>query len=113
MARVIITKTLYKDILKTFKRESLTIFNLMKSLEDNPKKGKILSTVDKIAIKELKYKKFSSYFITDGHKLKFASNDEISRLIIKFIKMSEKKDQKKVIENLKDTLSSLGFDKKK
>ena len=110
MARVIITKALYKEVRKTFMNESIIIFKLMKSLEENPKKGKILSTIGKIVIKEIKYRKFRFYFITDGHKLKFASNDELSRLIIKFIRMSEKKDQKKTIDSLKQALTSLGFD---
>ena len=70
MAKVQIIDSLAKEILKKFKVESHGIVKLLRTLEQNPHKGKLLGNVGGIVIKELKYKGFRFYFITDGHKLK-------------------------------------------
>jgi len=44
MAKVIIVKNLEEDINKKFKKESVKIFELIYSLEENPKKREIFST---------------------------------------------------------------------
>jgi hypothetical protein len=108
MAKVIITSTLEEDINKKFKGQSIEIFSLLQSLQENPFKGKVVSSVGKIIIKEIKYRKFRFYFITDGYKIKFLKADELKDLIIKFVRMSDKKDQQKTIEEIKTVLRSLG-----
>lgn len=108
MAKVIITNYLAKEINKKFKQESITIFSLMKQLQDHPKKGKEVGVVGKILIKELKYKKFRFYFITEGYKVKFLKAKELRDLIIKFVRMSDKKSQNKVIDEIKFVLRNLG-----
>ena len=108
MAKVIVTKDLDYLINKKFKRESVQVFKLMYSLKENPKKGKLLGSVGGIAIKELKYKSFRFYFITDGYKLKFLDRDNLTNLLIKFVRMSDKKDQQKVIDEIKNILRKFG-----
>ena len=108
MARVIITKELEEEINKKFKKESVKIFSLMLTLEDTPKKGKFLGKIGGIAIKELKYKKFRFYFLTDNFKVKYLDVEELQDLVIRFIRMSEKKDQKKVINDIKKVLKNIG-----
>jgi hypothetical protein len=110
MAKVIISGSLKEEVLAKFKNKSADIFLLMKTLESNPAKGQALGNVGGIVIKELKYEKFRFYFITDGHVLKFGSEDELASLLIKFVRMSEKKDQQKTINKIKDILKSMGFD---
>jgi hypothetical protein len=110
MAKVIITASLKEDILRKFKAKSEEIFLHMKSLETEPHKGKALTHVAGIVIKELKYENSRFYFITDGNILKFGSEDELARLLIKFIRMSEKKDQQKAIYEIKAVLKSMGFE---
>lgn len=110
MAKVIITLALQEEIFSKFKAGSEKIFLRMKQLETTPSKGKALGSVGGIVIKELKYEKFRFYFITDGHVLKFGASEELARLLIKFIRMSEKKDQQKKINEIKNILKSLGFD---
>jgi len=110
MAKVIITKALREEIFFRFKAESEAIFQRMKQLESQPARGKPLGSAGGIVIKELKYQKFRFYFITDGHVLKFGSADELASLLIKFVKMSDKKDQQKTIEIIKNILKSLGFE---
>ena len=108
MAKVIITKKLEEEINKKFKHESIEIFSLMLTLEDNPQKGKDIGSIGNVLIKELKYNTFRFYFITDRHKVKFLKTEELNDLIIKFIRMSGKDDQQKVIESIKKVLKNLG-----
>jgi len=108
MAKVIITSTLEEEINKKFKQESVEIFSLLRTLEDNPKKGKAVGVVGAILVKEIKYNKFRFYFITDGYKVKFLKTEELNDLLIRFVRMSEKKDQQKIINEIKHVLRSLG-----
>jgi activator of HSP90 ATPase len=108
MAKVIITEKLEEEINKIFKHKSIEIFSLMLSLEENPKKGKEISSVGKILIKEIRYEKFRFYFITDGYKVKFLKTEELQDLLIKFVRMSEKNDQQKTIDEIKRVLMALG-----
>ena len=108
MAKVIITKSLKEEINKKFKKESIEIFSLLLSLEENPKKGKDIRPIGNIIIKELKYKNFRFYFLTDGYKIKFLKIEELKDLIIKFVRMSNKKEQQKIIEEIKIVLRTLG-----
>ena len=108
MAKVIITSTLEEEINKKFKSQSVGIFLLLKSLEESPSKGKELGSVGKIVIKEIKYGKFRFYFITDGYKIKFLRVHELKDIVIKFVRMSDKKEQQKTIDEIKIVLRSLG-----
>lgn len=109
MAKVIITESLFGEIHRKFnKSEAHEVIDFLETLEEYPKKGKELGTVGGVVIKELKFKKFRFYFVTDGHKLKFLKIEELKDLIIKAVKMSEKKDQQKTINEIKQILRSLG-----
>ena len=108
MARVIIIETLKNEILKKFKKDSKKVFKLLKSLEKNPKKGKLIGVTAGLTIKELKYKSFRFYFITDGFKLKCLNKNNLIDLLIKFIRMSDKKSQQKTINEIKRILQILG-----
>jgi len=108
MAEVIITESLKNEILNKFKGESKKIFKLMHSLEENPKKGKEIGCVSKIVIKEIRYENYRFYFITNGFLVKFLEIKDLKELIIKFVRMSDKKNQQKVIEEIKVILRKLG-----
>ena len=108
MARVEIIKSLKDEVLKKFKKESIKIFELMKSLENNPHKGKTLGQAGGLVIKELKYDSFRFYFIVDGNKLKLFSQQELIDLLIKFVRMSDKKDQQETINEIKKILIHFG-----
>ncbi len=111
MAKVSIAKTLKEEILKKFKEESKIIFRQMYSLEKNPKKGKLLASVGGVVIKELKYKKFRFYFITEGYKLKIMDKSKLIDMLIKFVRMSDKKSQQKTIGKIKNILRKFGKEK--
>ena len=111
MAKVIISEELKNKILKKFKKESKRIFKLMHSLGENPRKGKLLGNVGGIVIKEIKYKSFRFYFVTDGYKLKFFSGEDLTNMLIKFVRMSDKKSQQKTIDEIKDVLRKFGEEK--
>ncbi|MEM3126779.1 MAG: hypothetical protein QW331_01785 [Candidatus Woesearchaeota archaeon] len=109
MAIVIITPTLFKEIEKKFNnKEANEIIDLLETLEDNPKKGREVCNVGNIIIKEIRYDKFRFYFVTDGFKVRFLKIEELKNLIIKFVRMSDKKDQQKTIEEIKHVLRNLG-----
>lgn len=109
MAKVEITETLYQEIEKKFRREAFKIVDLMQTLEENPLKGKFLGTVGGIVIKELKYKNFRFYFITDGFKLKCVGQEELTDLLIRFVRMSDKKHQQETIDEIKQILRVVGL----
>jgi len=108
MVEVIITEALKDEILKKFKGESKKIFNLIYSLKENPKKGKEVGCVSNIVIKEIRYEKYRFYFITNGFSIKFLELKDLEKLIIKFIRMSDKKSQQKTIDEIKIILRKLG-----
>ena len=109
MVIVKIVESLVEIIKKKFNfNEANQIFDLMESLEENPKKGKLLASLGGIVIKELKYKNFRFYFITDGFKLKYLSEKEFVDLLLKFVRMSDKNSQQAVIEEIKTILKKIG-----
>lgn len=108
MAKVEIAISLFEEINKKFKGESVEVLQHLKSLESSPKKGKELGTVGGIVIKELKYKNFRFYFITDGFKLKCMGETELVDLLLRFVRMSDKKYQQVAINEIKYILKTIG-----
>lgn len=108
MAKVIVTKDLEEEINKKFKKESIKIFESIYDLEDNPQKGKVVGNVGGIIIKEIRRENYRFYFITDGFKIKMLKKEELTDLLIKFVRMSNKKDQQKVIDEIKHILRMIG-----
>jgi len=109
MAKVRIIRSLALEIKKKFsKTEANKIIDLLYTLEENPHKGKLLVNVTGIVIKELRYKGFRFYFIADGHKLKILSKEDLTDLLLKFVRMSDKKHQQKVIEEIRNVLLMIG-----
>lgn len=108
MAKVEIIRSLFDEIQKKFKSEAHKIIDLLETLEENPKKGKPIGQIGGIVIKELKYKNFRFYFITDGFKLKVMDIQELTDLLIRFVRMSDKKTQQKTIYEIKNILRKFG-----
>jgi len=63
MAKVEIVESLFEEINKKFKHNSVKVLQHLKTLESSPWKGKTLGTVGGIVIKELKYSGFRFYFM--------------------------------------------------
>ena len=103
-----IAERLKDEILKKFKGESKKMFKQMYSLKDNPKKGKLLGIIGGIAVKEIKYEGFRFYFITDGYKLKIMDESKLVDLLIRFVRMSDKKDQQQTINEIRKILLNFG-----
>lgn len=108
MAKVEIVKSLYEELLKKFKGESVSVLKHLKSLETSPLKGKLLANIGGIVVKELKYKNFRFYFLADGHKLKFFSEKELVDLLLRFVRMSDKKHQQQTINEIRELLLKIG-----
>jgi hypothetical protein len=116
MAKVEIVIPLLEEIKKKFKGDSHKIIDLMENLENNPTKGKLLGNIGRIVIKEIRYEGFRFYFITDGYKLKFIDEKSLAAILIRFVRMSDKKHQQETIEEIRRILSNFGpegFDDKK
>ncbi len=109
MVKVTILETLKDEILKKFKGESKIVFKQMYSLAENPHKGKLLGNVGGIVIKELRYKSFRFYFIADGYKLKIMEESKLVDLLIRFVRMSDKKDQQQTINKIRKILLNFGL----
>ena|SRR3989338_1787657 len=108
MAKVEIVRSLFEEIQKKFKGEAHEVIDLLETLENNPHKGKLLGNVGGIVIKELKYNNFRFYFIADGYKLKVMDESKLIDLLIKFVRMSDKKDQQQTINEIRKILLGLG-----
>ena len=108
MAKVEIIESLYAEINKKFKQKTIEVLEHIKSLEENPHKGKPLGTVAGILIKELKYENFRFYFIVDGYKLRCYDKDKLMDLLLRFVRMSDKKQQQQTIEEIKHILRIIG-----
>lgn len=108
MVEVVIVESLFEEIEKKFKKEASKVYDLIWSLKDNPNKGKLLGVVGGILIKELRYKGFRFYFITDGFKLKILGEDSLIDILMRFVRMSDKKHQQKVIDEIKFILRTVG-----
>jgi len=108
MAKVEIVESLFEEINKQFNGKSIEVLQHLQSLESSPKNGKFLGTVGSIVIKELKYENFRFYFITDGFKLKCISQEGLVDLLMRFVRMSDKKHQQQTIDEIKHILRTIG-----
>ncbi len=110
MAKIEIVESLLEEIEKKFKQEGHKILDLISSLEDTPKKGKVLGTVGGIVIKEIKNKSFRFFFLADGFKLKCFSEEELTDTLLRFVRMSDKKHQQQTIDEMRTILIKIGPD---
>ncbi len=107
--KILIIKELKEQIYRTFKKDAKKIYQLIRTLEENPNKGKILGSIAGISIRELKFKSFRTYFLLEKNQLYLFNKKEIEELLIKFIEMSKKNDQEKTIEQIKHILKYIKF----
>ena len=108
MAQVEIMPALLAEIHKKFKGESVTILEHLKSLEQSLTKGKRIGVVQGLLIKELKYKSFRFYFVTDNNKLVFYNKGELVDILLRFVRMTNKKRQQETIKEIKTILLKIG-----
>lgn len=108
MAVVIINERLENEINKRFKGESVKVFKLLKTLETSPAKGTLLGRVGGIIIKEIRYNSFRFYFLVDAEKIVVYDAAELAELLIRFVRMSDKKTQQTTIDEIKRVLREVG-----
>jgi hypothetical protein len=102
--KVSISPSLEAEIYKKFKGQSPNIIKFLMSLEENHHKGDFITQIGGVAIKEIKHSGFRFYYVIDNYRLKLFDKGELEELFIKFLKMSSKKTQQKVIDQIKNIL---------
>ena len=71
------------------------------------KEEDLLKEMEPVAKKRIKFDALVAE-VTDGQKLKMMNKDYLSDLLIKFVRMSDKKDQQKVIDEIRNVLLKIG-----
>lgn len=108
MVSVRIDTALVKKLEKKFnKKELKELKRIFLSLEENPFQGDILFSFGNIVLKEKKYNSFRFYFIHSRKLLIIKDIDALKDEIIRFIEMSKKNDQQKIIDKLKIMLKKI------
>jgi mRNA-degrading endonuclease RelE of RelBE toxin-antitoxin system len=108
MVMVRIDDSLIKKLEKKFnKKELKQLKEQFLSLQDNPFQGDLLYSFGGLVLKEKKFKSFRFYFIHSRKILIIKDLEELKDEIIRFIEMSKKNDQQKVIDKLKEMLINL------
>lgn len=101
MVIIAITKDLDKELKKRLsKNEYLKVKDLFMSFKKEPYKGDLLHVLGNVILKETRYKTFRFYFLTSNNLLKFISSTNLEKELIKFIRMSKKNDQQRVIDEI-------------
>src|SRR3989344_7778033 len=101
MIKIEILKSLVLEIKKKFhKSEANKVLDIINSLGKSPSKGKVLGNVGAIIVKELKYRGFRFYFLVDNNKLKLFNEKSLIDLLIRFVRMSNKKYQQDTINEI-------------
>ncbi len=90
-----ISPVLKREIQKKFKKKSVKVVQFLMSLKDNHHKGDLLTQVGGVAIKEIKYDGFRFYYVVDNYRLKLFDSGELNELLLRFVRMSNKKTQQK------------------
>ena len=109
MVVVKIDESLVKKLEKRFNAKELKeIKSLFLTLQENPYQGDVLYAFGNFVLKEKKYKTFRFYFLHSRKILIIKDVEKLKDEIIRFIEMSKKNDQQKVIDRLKGMLGRLG-----
>ena len=109
MARIELTRSFVRQLSKRFsEHEANKVLDLIETLEDTPRKGKTLGNIGSVVIKELKYKKFRFYFLVDGWSLKCVDEEHLKDLLLRFVRMSDKKRQQQTLDEIKNILVRIG-----
>lgn len=97
-----------KELKKYFDKNS-AIKLLYKLKKTTFNEGKFIALVGNIVIKEKKQDSFRFYFITKNDEIRIITKKELKTKLIRFIAISKKNNQQKVIDKLKESLKKTGF----
>ncbi len=108
MVIVRIDESLIKKLEKRFNKQELKeIKNLFLSLQDNPFQGDLLYAFGNVVLKEKKYKTFRFYFVHSRKILIIKDVEELKDELVRFLEMSKKNNQQKIINKLKNMIKTL------
>jgi|AntAceMinimDraft_17_1070374.scaffolds.fasta_scaffold119112_1 hypothetical protein len=101
-----------KEFLKELKKnlsKSEAKTTIKKLAKTSPSEGDFIALIANIVIREKKLKTFRFYFIIQNNQKQIITKQELKELIIKFVALSKKNNQQKVIDKLKEDLKQVGF----
>lgn len=108
MVIVRIDDSLVKKLEKRFnKKELKELKQLFLSLQDNPYQGDLIYAFGNFVLKEKKYKTFRFYFLHSRKILIIKDIEKLKDKIIRFIEMSKKNDQQRIINKLKEMMNKI------
>lgn len=108
MVTVRIDQSLVKKLEKKFnKKELKKIKEMFLSLQTNPYQGDLLFVFGSFVLKEKKHNTFRFYFIHTKKILIIKDVEKLKDEIIRFIDMSKKNDQQRIINKLKEMTKTL------
>ena len=108
MIKVIIENSLVKKLEKKFnKKELKELKELFLSLQTNPFQGDFLYSFGNFVLKEKKYKSFRFYFLHSKKLLIIKDANQLQEEIIRFIEMSKKNNQQRIINKLKKMMKKI------
>ena len=105
MVIVAVTLALDKELKKRLnKDEYAQVKKKFQTLKKDPYKGKLLHVLGNVVLKELRWKSFRFYFLTSHNLIKIVAKTDLEKELVKFIRMSKKSDQTKVIKEVLEQL---------
>ena len=103
-----IDDSLVKKLEKRFNKNELKeLKKIFLSLQDNPYQGDLVYSFGNFVLKEKKYKTFRFYFLHSRKILIIKDLEELKDEIIRFIEMSKKNNQQRIIDKLKEMMNKL------
>ena len=105
MVVVVVTQSLDRELKKRLnKDEYYKVKRCFLTLKKDPYKGKLLHVIGNVILKELRWKTFRFYFFTSHNLIKILSDTDLEKELVKFVRMSKKNDQARVIQEIVDGL---------
>lgn len=98
-----------KELKKNFSKKD-AISTVKKLIQTKPTDGDYLTSVGNIILKEKRQNSFRFYYVQRLEETRFLSKEELKDFLIKFIALSKKNNQQKVIDKIKSDLKEFGLD---
>lgn len=108
MVIVDFTEGFEKELKKNLSKKN-AIDAVKKLMKTTPNEGDIIASIGNILLKEKRLNTFRFYFVQLQEGVRFLSKEELKEFLIRFIGLSKKNNQQKIIDKLKKQLQEFGM----